>query len=99
MDTDIHVTLRRRPPWPAFRYSRSKMCAAWYEHQGPAREVLKISEMADPTQEAARAINEALLAGWNGMRVAERFRLDEIATAHERVEAPRHRGRVVVLLS
>jgi NADPH2:quinone reductase len=50
-------------------------------------------------EEAARAINEALLAGWNGMPVAERFRLYEIATAHERVEAPRHRGRVVVLLS
>jgi NADPH2:quinone reductase len=25
------------------------MRAAWYEQQGPAREVLKISEMADPT--------------------------------------------------
>jgi NADPH2:quinone reductase len=50
-------------------------------------------------EEAARAINEALLTGWDGMPIAERFRLDEIATAHERVEAPRHRGRVVVLLS
>jgi NADPH:quinone reductase len=49
-------------------------------------------------EEAARAINEALLAGWNGMPIAERFRLDEIATAHERLEAPRLRGRVVVLL-
>jgi len=50
-------------------------------------------------EEAAREINEALLAGWDGMPIAERFHLDEIATAHERVEAPRHRGRVVVLLS
>jgi NADPH:quinone reductase len=25
------------------------MRAAWYEQHGPAREVLKISEMADPT--------------------------------------------------
>lgn len=49
--------------------------------------------------EAACAINEALLAGWEGMPIAERFRLDEIAIAHERLEAPRHRGRVVVLLS
>jgi NADPH2:quinone reductase len=50
-------------------------------------------------EEAARAINEALLAGWNGMPIAERFPLNEIATAHERLEAPRQRGRVVVLLS
>jgi NADPH:quinone reductase len=50
-------------------------------------------------EEAARAINNALLAGWNGMPIAERFRLDETATAHERLEAPRQRGRVVVLLS
>ena len=49
--------------------------------------------------EAARAINEALIAGWDGMPIAERFSLDEIATAHERLEAPRQRGRVVLLLS
>ena len=48
--------------------------------------------------EAARAINEALIAGWGGMPIAERFPLEEIATAHERLEAPRPRGRVVVLL-
>ena len=50
-------------------------------------------------EEAARAINEALIAGWNGMPIAERFPLDEIAVAHERLEASRPRGRVVVLLS
>ena len=49
-------------------------------------------------EEAARAINEALVAGWDGMPIAERFSLDEIAIAHERLEAPRQRGRVVVLL-
>lgn len=49
-------------------------------------------------EEAARAINEALIAGWGGMPIAERFPLDEIATAHERLEAPRQRGRVVIRL-
>jgi NADPH2:quinone reductase len=48
--------------------------------------------------EAARAINEALIAGWAGFEIAERLSLEEIATAHERLEAPRHRGRVVVVL-
>jgi NADPH:quinone reductase-like Zn-dependent oxidoreductase len=50
-------------------------------------------------EEAARAINEALIGGWNGMPIVERFPLDEIAVAHERLEASRPRGRVVVLLS
>ena len=49
--------------------------------------------------EAARAINEALIAGWDGMPIAERFSLDETAAAHERLEAPRQRGPVVLLLS
>jgi NADPH2:quinone reductase len=49
--------------------------------------------------EAARAINEALLAGWDGMPIAERFPLQEVATAHERLEAPRQRGRVVVVVA
>jgi NADPH2:quinone reductase len=46
--------------------------------------------------EAARAINEALIAGWRGFEIVERLPLEEIATAHERLEAPRPRGRVVV---
>lgn len=46
--------------------------------------------------EAARAINEALIAGWRGFEIFERLPLEEIATAHERLEAPRPRGRVVV---
>lgn len=49
-------------------------------------------------EEAARAINDALIAGWEGMPIAERFPLDEIATAHERLEAPHQRGRVVLAL-
>jgi NADPH2:quinone reductase len=47
---------------------------------------------------AAHAIDEALLAGWDGMPIADRFPLDEVATAHERLETSRQRGRVVVLL-
>ena len=48
--------------------------------------------------EAARAVTEALAAGWVGMPIAARFPLEEIATAHEAVEASRHRGRVLVTL-
>jgi NADPH2:quinone reductase len=48
--------------------------------------------------EAARAVNDALAAGWAGMPISERFSLDEIVAAHERVEAPRQRGRVVLVL-
>jgi NADPH2:quinone reductase len=46
--------------------------------------------------EAGRAITEALVAGWRGFEFVERLPLEEIATAHERLEAPRPRGRVVV---
>ena len=48
--------------------------------------------------EAARQINAALVAGWEGFEIAQRLPLDEIATAHERLEAPGTRGRVVILL-
>ena len=48
--------------------------------------------------EAARAINDALVAGWEGFEIAERLPLDEITTAHERLEASAMRGRVVILL-
>ena len=48
--------------------------------------------------EAARAVNEALVAGWVGMPIAARFPLEEIATAHEALEASRQRGRVIVTL-
>ena len=49
-------------------------------------------------EEAARATNEALLAGWEGMPIAEQFSLDEIATAHERLETSHRRGRLVLVL-
>jgi NADPH2:quinone reductase len=49
--------------------------------------------------QATGAINEALFSGWEGLPIAEVFPLDDIALAHERVEAPRRRGRVVVLLA
>lgn len=48
--------------------------------------------------EASRAINRALEAGWPGLPIAERFRLDEIAQAHEFVEHPTASGRVVVMI-
>ena len=46
--------------------------------------------------EAAHAINEALEAGWQGLEIAARFRLDEIAQAHEFVEHPIRSGRVIL---
>ena len=48
--------------------------------------------------EAARALNAALEAGWEGFPIAARFRLDEIALAHEFVEHPPKPGRAVVAL-
>jgi NADPH2:quinone reductase len=47
--------------------------------------------------QAAVAINEALDLGWAGMPIAEQFPLEKIATAHERLDTPRQRGRVVVI--
>jgi NADPH2:quinone reductase len=47
---------------------------------------------------AARDLNAAIAAGWDGFEIAERMPLAEIATAHERVEQPVRRGRVVVSL-
>ncbi len=48
--------------------------------------------------EAARAINQALEAGWQGLEIAERFPLDEIAQAQEFVEHPTKSGRVIVTI-
>jgi NADPH:quinone reductase len=48
--------------------------------------------------EAARDLNSALNAGWAGFEIAERIPLAEIARAHELVEHPARRGRVVVTL-
>lgn len=45
---------------------------------------------------AARDVNEALAAGWVGFEIAERLPLEQIARAHELVEHPVRRGRVVV---
>jgi NADPH:quinone reductase len=53
---------------------------------------------AEAKIEAGRAINRALEAGWPGLPIAERFRLDDIAKAHEFVEHPKASGRVVVMI-
>jgi NADPH:quinone reductase len=47
---------------------------------------------------AARDLNAALEAGWAGFEIAERISLEQIARAHELVEHPTARGRVVVML-
>jgi NADPH:quinone reductase len=46
---------------------------------------------------AAKDLNAALQAGWSGFDIAERIPLSEIARAHELVEHPTRRGRVVVI--
>ena len=48
--------------------------------------------------QAARDLNAALEAGWPGLEIVERIPLADIAHAHELVEHPLRRGRVVVLL-
>jgi NADPH:quinone reductase len=48
--------------------------------------------------DATRAINQALAAGWQGLDIAERFSLDDIAQAHEFVEHPTKSGRVIVTI-
>jgi NADPH2:quinone reductase len=47
---------------------------------------------------ATRDLNDALRAGWPGFEIGERISLAEIARAHELVEHPARRGRVVVIL-
>jgi len=48
--------------------------------------------------EAARAINQALEAGWRGLVIAKQFPLDDIAQAHEFVERPTKPGRAIVTI-
>ncbi len=48
--------------------------------------------------QAARDLNAALEAGWPGFEIGERIPLAEIARAHELVEHPVRRGRVVVVV-
>jgi len=48
--------------------------------------------------QAAQDLNVALAAGWAGFEIAERLPLADIARAHELVEHPERRGRVVVVL-
>jgi NADPH2:quinone reductase len=47
---------------------------------------------------ATRDLNDTLQAGWAGLEIAERIPLAEIARAHELVEHPARRGRVVVTM-
>jgi predicted SnoaL-like aldol condensation-catalyzing enzyme len=54
---------------------------------------------ADAKIEAARAINQALEAGWKGLDIAEVVPLDQIAHAHELVEHPVKPGRVIVAIT
>jgi NADPH2:quinone reductase len=48
--------------------------------------------------QAAQDLNAALVAGWPGFDISERIPIADIARAHELVEHPLRRGRVVVLL-
>jgi NADPH2:quinone reductase len=46
--------------------------------------------------DAAHALNRAIENGWAGMRIAERFALDDIVLAHGRVERGELGGRIVL---
>ncbi len=46
--------------------------------------------------DGVRAIGDALEAGWEGMPIAERLSIEDIAIAHEHLETARPRGRVIV---
>jgi NADPH:quinone reductase len=47
---------------------------------------------------AATALNDALGDGWQGLPIAERLPLEEIARAHALVDQPRSGGRVVLAI-
>ena len=47
---------------------------------------------------ATRDLSDALQAGWSGFEIGERIPLGDIARAHELVEHPVRRGRVVVMV-
>jgi NADPH2:quinone reductase len=47
---------------------------------------------------ATRDLNDTLRAGWSGFDIGERFPLSDIARAHELVEHPERKGRVVVIV-
>jgi NADPH2:quinone reductase len=51
---------------------------------------------ADAKVEAARALNGALAAGWQGFAIAAVIPLSDIATAHEHVERHGQHGRIIV---
>jgi NADPH2:quinone reductase len=53
---------------------------------------------AEAKTAGALALNEALTAGWKGLPIAERVPLSDIARAHDLVEHPNRRGRVIVSL-
>jgi NADPH:quinone reductase len=48
--------------------------------------------------QAVPDINHALQSGWRGLDIAAAFPLDDIASAHERVEHPLGPGRVIVTI-
>ena len=54
---------------------------------------------AEAKAEAARALNQALGAGWQGLDIAEIVPLAQIARAHELVEHPSKPGRVIVAVA
>ena len=53
---------------------------------------------ADAKVSATQDLNDTLRAGWSGFEIGERIPLSEIARAHELVEHPVRRGRVVVMV-
>jgi hypothetical protein len=86
MDHATNVSAPTIPVWPmVFKNMR-----LFFPGSDDFSEEDKIRATHDP--------NAALDGGWSGFEIAERVPLSEIARAHELVEHPTRRGRVVVKL-
>ena len=72
------------------------MRAAWYERQGSASEVLTVGEMPSPAAGAGEV--RIRMAASAGFEIAHRLALPDIAKAHELMEQPGRRGRVVLAI-
>lgn len=52
----------------------------------------------DEKTQATCAINRALESGWQGLPIAAKFPLEEVAAAHEMLETGQAKGRVIITL-
>jgi len=68
---------------------------SWRAPGAPAEPSLCPGAPAAAKVEAARDIDKALESGWSGFEIAGTFALSDIERAHEFVEHPTRRGRMI----